>query len=99
MSRRWREPTAKPGELKAAFGKERFSDRPDLLYVWGGKGASKPDARVLSYALEDALVFDGKPLRQVLVERGYDITTLRLSVSRATPTDLPPLQDTGERDG
>jgi len=79
--RRWRQPTAKPGELKAQYGKERHSNAPDLLYVWGGKGASKPDARVLSNALEEVPVFDGKPLRQVLIERGYDITTLRFSVS------------------
>lgn len=80
--KRYREPVAKPGELKAQFGKERFSDAPDLLYAWGGSGASKSDSRVVSAALEEVPVFDGKPLRQVLKERGYDITTLRFSIRR-----------------
>lgn len=85
--RRYREPVAKPGELKAQFGKERFSGAPDLLYAYGGYGAAKADARVLSAALEEVAVFDGKPLRQVLKERGYDITTLRFSVKLSTPSN------------
>lgn len=87
--RRWREPTAKPGQLKAQYGKERFSSRPDLLYVWGGSGASSPDARVLANALEGAVVFDGKNLRQVLEERGYDITTLRFSIKQRNDPAQP----------
>lgn len=78
--KRWRQPSAKPRQLKAQYGKEQHSDRPELLYVWGGAGASSPDARVLGRALEDVPVFDGKPLTQVLIDRGYDITTLRFSI-------------------
>lgn len=83
--RRFRTPVAKPGELRAAYGREDRWSSPDVLYVWGGQGASKPDARVLSAAIEDAAVFDGKPLRKVLEERGYDITTLRFSIKRLSP--------------
>lgn len=80
MAKRYRVPVARPGELRAQFGKDPDLGL-DILYVWGGSGASKPDARVLSTAIEEAVVFDGKPLRQVLEERGYDIRTLRFSIS------------------
>ncbi len=84
MSRRWREPTPKPGVLEVRYGKMRH-DFPDLLYVNGGQGSARADALVLSYAFEDVPVHNGKTLRQVLIERGYDITTLRFSIAR-TPT-------------
>lgn len=80
--RRVRVPTAKPGELKAAWGRPDRGERPDVVYAWG-VGACSPDARVLAAAFEDAEVFDGKTLRQVLIDRGYDITTLRFSVQRS----------------
>lgn len=78
--KRWRTPTAKPGELKAAYGRSEYDTSLDLQYAWGADGAGKADARVLMSALEDADVFDGKNLRQVLTDRGYDITTLRFSI-------------------
>lgn len=81
--KRFRMVEAKPGELKAAFGRDDVpGNRPDLQYAWGGSGAQKPDARVLSNAFEEVIVFDGKNLRQVLEERGYDITTLKFSIQQ-----------------
>lgn len=79
MARRHRVVTAKPGQLKAAYGRDDCGG-VDLQYAWGGNGAQKSDARILSSAIEDAPVFDGKCLREVLTERGYDITTLKISV-------------------
>lgn len=81
--RRYRTITAKPGELRAAFGRDDArGNSPDIMYAWGGGGSSSPDGRVLSNAFEEAIVFDGKPLRKVLEERGYDITTLRFTIQQ-----------------
>ena len=80
MGNRNRMITAKPGQLVAAYGRDDCGNI-DLQYAWGGGGAQKPDARVLSFAIEGVLVFDGKCLRDVLIERGYDITTLKISVA------------------
>lgn len=81
--KRWREIKAKPGQIKAGYG--RVDGGLDLSYAWGGGGAQKPDVRVLMRALEDMPVFEGKSLRDVLTERGYDITTLRFSIERTRP--------------
>lgn len=79
--KRYRIVKAKPGELKAAFGRDGTRDNtPGIQYAWGGGGAQKPDARILSNALEDARVFGGRPLVQELEARGYDITTLKFSI-------------------
>lgn len=78
---------AKPGELVAAFGKHEAGGRPDIAYAWGGGGADKPDARILSNALEQAPVHMGRTLRQELVARGYDISTLRFSVRKLVQTE------------
>lgn len=84
MLKRIRVPTAKPGELKACYGRAERGDTPDLCYVWGGGGAESADGRVLSQALEGAEVFDGKNLRQELEARGYDLTTLRFTIQQKT---------------
>jgi hypothetical protein len=81
MSRkRIRVPKAKPGELIACWGRPDRGEDPDLVYAWGGKGADSSDGRILSNALENAVVFDGRTLKQELMARGYDITTLRFSI-------------------
>ena len=80
-------PAAKPGQLVAKWGRPDPGERPDVCYVWGGQGASSPDARVLSYALEVAPVHMGKTLRQELETRGYDLTTLRFSIQRKDAAD------------
>lgn len=93
MLKRWRTPTAKPGELKASYG--RTSAMGLDIYYTNEPPAGRPDARVLAYAFEDTDVFDGRSLRQVLIDRGYDITTLRFSIQKATTSN----QDKGTVDG
>jgi hypothetical protein len=98
--KRYRTPTAKPGELKAGYGREDRHCSPSLVYVWGGKGAQKPDARVLASALEDkrqgyafpSMAIEQRPsLIEELEARGYDITTLRFSIQlKETPDTLNP---------
>lgn len=77
--KRWRTPKAKPGELKIAYGKERGCN-PDLYYCHGGDGAHKCDSRMLSHFIEGVTYFDDRNLRQELEHRGYDITTLKLTI-------------------
>lgn len=86
--KRWRTPIAKPGELIARYGKAR-GDAPDLLYSWGGSGATKSDSRIIMSALEEADVFRGRSLREELESRGYDIETLRFSVMLKEPPPHP----------
>lgn len=76
--RRYRITPAKPGELKAQYG--RVDGDLDVGYSWGGRGAGSPDARILSRTFEDTPIFEGRSLRQELEARGYDITTLRFSI-------------------
>lgn len=76
--KRYRITPAKPGELKAQYG--RVEGDLDVGYSWGGSGAGKPDSRILMRAIEDTPIFDGKTLREELVARGYDITTLKFSI-------------------
>ena len=76
---------AKPGQLVAAWGRgEDRGDSPAIQYAWGGAGAGKPDGRILCNAIEECGVFMGRTLAQELEARGYDITTLRFSISRKT---------------
>lgn len=90
-AKRWHSPQAKPGELIARWGRvDRYDPKPTLVYAWGAHGASKPDSRCLMAALEEADILDGKSLRAVLEERGYDITTLRFSIcQKAAPPSSP----------
>ncbi len=80
MGKRWREPKAKPGELKIAYGKQ-YSDL-DLFYCHGGQGAYGCDSRLLSHFIEGVTYFEGRNLRQELEHRGYDITTLKFTIKK-----------------
>lgn len=86
MVKRYRVPAAKPGELLARYGRVDRHNGPSIVYAWGAGGACKADSRVLSSALEEVLVHNGKTLAAVLIERGYDIETLRFSIRRLRPT-------------
>jgi len=81
--KRYRTVHAKPGELKVAYGIAGAGERPDVVYAYGGEGACKADGYILGQALEGVKILDGKTLRQLLEERGYDIRTLRVSVKQA----------------
>lgn len=92
--KRYRTPIAKPGEVKIVYGRSSRGDRPDLCAAWGGEGASKPDARTVMHALTERrmvptfpnLQYEERPsLVEELEARGYDVETLRFSISRKQP--------------
>jgi len=83
--RRFRSVVAKPRQLVARWG--RVDGELAIAYAWGGQGAQKPDSRILMRALEDVVILDGKTLAQELEARGYDLTTLRFSVSMRQPKE------------
>jgi len=68
---------AKPGELKARWSKRER----DVLMEWGASGADKSDGGWLNSWLSYHKGFDGTFLQE-LERRGYDITTLRISVKQ-----------------
>ena len=84
MMKRFRAPKAKPGELKAQWGKLPH-DTPDMCYAWG-EGVNRADARLLSNALGGKNYLPGLGLEPSLIDelekRGYDLTTLRFSVQK-----------------
>jgi hypothetical protein len=80
--KRYRRVYAKPGELKVAFGRMEFQRDPLIVYYHGdgylpGRGA----ARVLSDYFE-GMKLDGKTLVEHLIERGYDIETLKFTIQK-----------------
>ena len=85
--KRWREPKAKPGELKSQWGKLRY-DTPDLCFAWG-EGVGRHDGALLNDVFTSVRYqcsfFNDKPLPSFvdeLTSRGYDITTLRFSIQK-----------------
>ena len=63
--------------------------RPVLYAKWSRRekavvygGTCRPDGRVLAHLIEGTQLLDGKTLLQLLEERGYDVSTLRLMVRR-----------------
>lgn len=80
MAKRIGQLTAKPGQLRAGWARPDRGEPPDLCYAWGADGAGKADGRVLSEAIEGLPVYEGRSLREELTRRGYDITTLKISI-------------------
>lgn len=89
--KRWRVPKAKPGELKAQWGKLPH-DSPQLCYVWG-EGVAKADSHLLHCTLTvDWPIRNwkekGGPIEyepsfvKELEARGYDLTTLKFSIQK-----------------
>lgn len=90
MAKRLRIPKAKPGELRACWGKADRHSGPDICYAWA-PGIPSPDARLLHSTLTSKrLTFDFPSTNtkydlsfvEELEARGYDITTLRFSIQR-----------------
>jgi len=86
MGKRYRSPKAKPGQIKAQWGKVPH-EIPGICYAWGGGGASCADVRLLDYALSgrryspiDKTWSDS--FLEELEKRGYDLTTLKFSVEK-----------------
>jgi len=70
----------KDGELSVSFGYLR--GHGEDIYYTNGLGTSTADARCLSSAFENAVVHDGKSLRKLLEERGYDLKTLLFTIQK-----------------
>ena len=87
MGKRVTTPMAKPGQLIARWGRADRGHEPSIVYAWGADGACKSDSRILCNALEEVKVFNGKTLAEELDSRGYDLTTLRFSISRRLTHD------------
>ena len=84
MKKRFRKPEAKPGEILAKYGQE-YGEK-DLFYCWPPNDAGmKSDTHLLMTAIERVKIHDDKSLRQLLEERGYDITTFKLTVRKIEP--------------
>lgn len=81
---------AKPGELKALWGRADRHDGPDVCYVWG-QGVDRADGRLLhtylstermTYAFPSMDIKYEPSLLDELEARGYDITTLKISIKK-----------------
>ena len=72
----------KPGVLRVCWDRPERGEPPDIVYDFGD-GCSRRDARLL-HAAFSAKVIDGKDLYRELQERGYDLTTLRFTISKTT---------------
>ena len=97
MKKRYRRKRAKPGQLLIYYGKLPHDD-PDVIFAWGGAGANKCDANLLTFALsgkrqrvvygEDRVKNGGWPVVfdpsviEELEARGYDITTIQFSIMK-----------------
>lgn len=77
---RFRKPKVKDGELLVKYGKD--SGDEDLFYYWNGDVQMKRDTKLLMNAFENTKLLFDKTLRQELIERGYDITTLKFSIMK-----------------
>jgi hypothetical protein len=65
-------PRPKTGQIKGSYGKLAHND-PDVIVAWGDKVALA-DRAVVLYHLNE--------IRKDLEPRGYDITTIRFSISK-----------------
>lgn len=76
--KRARQVVAKPGELKAAWGRA-VEDGPDICGAWQ-EPAWKADVNLLLGWLSLIPFHGGNTFTAELKRRGYDLTTLRFSV-------------------
>jgi len=87
------------GAISVRWGKPDRHSEPSLVYSWGGGNGTKAAARIISYAIENkrfAPNFDGTcavepSLVEELEARGFDLTTLRISIKmkREARNDAP----------
>lgn len=89
--KRLRNPIAKEGELKAAWGRVDREDQPSLVYVWGAGTDMRSASRVLcdameqkplAYSFPDMKIEERPSLIEELEARGFDITTLRFFIKK-----------------
>ncbi len=82
VKKRYRTPQAKEGELLVKYGQE-YGDK-DLYYCYPeNECGMRRDSKILMWAFERPIdLLDGKTLREELVRRGYDITTLKFTIKK-----------------
>jgi hypothetical protein len=85
-----RKVTAKPGQIRVGWGPHDRGEPYDLSYAWGGDGAVKSDARMISSAFEETKNAWGRTLREELEHRGYDLNTLKFEVQLKDDTKGTP---------
>ena len=78
-------PKAKRGQLIAKWGRPDRGELPSIVYAHGAGGADLADARVLSDAFEGMKNCFDRTLAAELEDRGYDMTTLKFSISQKEP--------------
>ena len=93
--KRVRTPQPKPDHLIVAWGRTDPYNHPSLVYVYPDR-AGKCDSRVLMEAIEGPRYrpsserygsFEKEPsLAQELEARGYDLTTLRITIRKKETT-------------
>ncbi|NTF16825.1 hypothetical protein G6L37_00100 [Agrobacterium rubi] len=105
MKKRLHTPKAKPGQLVVAWGRVDRHNKPSIVYAYPDRDG-KCDSRIICDALEGeryrpSYSYDGpgyevdRSLLEELAARGYDLTTLRLTISKRADTSEVP----GEKNG
>lgn len=93
--KRLRAPKLKDGELRMYWGRDPHDRTPDVMIAWKGDGSMRADTRLLHYVLcserpdlfAQPLFSKMKPsLIDELESRGYDLTTLKFSISKKKPS-------------
>lgn len=89
--KRWRAPTAKAGQIKVAYGKADIHSAPDICVAWGDGVDMRCTARLIMNAITQEnyrpdFAKSGYRAENSLVDeleaRGFDITTLKISIER-----------------
>ncbi|WP_311270336.1 hypothetical protein [Sphingobium sp. WCS2017Hpa-17] len=89
--KRWRTPTAKPGQIKIVYGRVDRHNNPDLCVAWGAGTDMKCTARLIMHAITEKTLHAKFPgpgheyhpsLVEELETRGFDITTLRITIEK-----------------
>ena len=105
--KRLRKPKLKDGELRIYWGREPH-DEPDVMYAWQGDYTMKHDSKLLHYAIgarhpdpfaEPIFSKMNPSLIEELIERGYDITTLKFSIMKRPQPGLTETQSDEQKEG
>ncbi|WP_037477590.1 hypothetical protein [Sphingobium sp. ba1] len=93
-AKRYRTPTAKAGEIKIVYGRPDRYNNPDLCVAWGPGTDMRCTASLMMHAITEKTLrpkfpgpgYDYEPsLVDELEARGFDITTLRISIMKKEP--------------
>jgi hypothetical protein len=86
---------AKPGEVLFFFGRLAGDDRPDMVGMWGGDGATKRHSNAVMYGFTGPRIQDdqtrptggkfGNSFLADLESAGFDTTTIEFSIRVKTP--------------